>query len=628
MDVWLWVGFTSFILLMLGLDLGLLQRRPHVIGMKEAMAWFAAWTALALLFNVGVFFFHERGAEAGLEFFAGFLVEKSLSIDNVFVFILIFNYFHVPPAYHHKVLFWGIIGAIVLRIVFIIGGVALMERFHWSIYLFGAFLVATGIGMMRKKETHIAPEHNWVIRTFRRFFPVSERYENSRFFVWKDGRMWATPLFIVLLAIESSDIVFAADSIPAIFAITPDPFIVYTSNIFAMLGLRALYFAVSGFMQTFHLLHYGFASIITILGIKMLLSDVYKVPLSLSLALIVVILLMCVIVSLLRPRMADLKPMFERTERLGLIPFRRLLLIENVLDLGALKVRDAMCARSQVRCLGLDVPWEDNLMMMRTARLSRYPLVSGDSALPLGIVHVKDIMLRETSQPMTADQLKQLARPCRTVNEDLPLEEALLRFQRRYDQMGVVFNGQGEWTGIITIEDVLEEIVGRIGDEFDQARTGRSVSLADALSQGRIVLGLRAGSMREAIDEIIAHIPRGELPADPKIIAQIVLEREKAMPTYLGKGLAVPHGRFEHLDRPILAFARSDEGIPIEGSNERAELIFMLLTPSSMVRLQPRLLADIVDLFDSEYVTERLHKADTAEEVIEAIRDGQDVAVD
>ena len=265
---------------MLGLDLGLLQRRPHVIGMKEALAWFGVWTALALLFNVGILLFHERGTEAGLEFFAGFLVEKSLSIDNVFVFILIFNYFHVPPAYHHKVLFWGIVGAIVLRIVFIVGGLALMERFHWTIYLFGAFLLATGISMMRKKESHFAPENNWVIRTFRRFFPVTDRYENNRFFVRKDGRLWATPLFIVLLAIESSDIIFAADSIPAIFAITPDPFIVYTSNIFAMLGLRALYFAVSGFMQTFHLLHYGFASIITILGVKMLLSDVYKVPLS------------------------------------------------------------------------------------------------------------------------------------------------------------------------------------------------------------------------------------------------------------------------------------------------------------------------------------------------------------
>jgi tellurite resistance protein TerC len=234
----LWIGFSLFILLMLALDLGLFQRRPHVISMKEALAWFVVWTGLAILFNIGVVLFYERGPEAGLEFFTGFLVEKSLSIDNIFVFILIFNYFHVPPVYQHKVLFWGIVGAVVLRAGFIVGGLALMERFHWTIYLFGTFLLATGIGMMRRKETKYDPEKNWAIRNFRRFFPVTDRYEGNRFFTRKDGRLYATPLFLVLLAIESSDIIFAIDSIPAIFAITDDDFIVYTSNIFAMLGLR------------------------------------------------------------------------------------------------------------------------------------------------------------------------------------------------------------------------------------------------------------------------------------------------------------------------------------------------------------------------------------------------------
>ena len=193
-------------------------------------------------------------------------------------FLAIFGYFHVPETYQHKVLFWGIIGAIVLRAGFIVGGLALMERFHWTIYIFGLFLLGTGIVMMRKKESKYDPEKNLIIRNFRRFFPVTERYEWNRFFARKDGRLWATPLFIVLLAVESSDIIFAVDSIPAIFAITSDAFIVYTSNIFAMLGLRALYFAVSGFMQMFHFLHYGFASIIIILGGKMLLGDVFKVP--------------------------------------------------------------------------------------------------------------------------------------------------------------------------------------------------------------------------------------------------------------------------------------------------------------------------------------------------------------
>lgn len=235
--VWLWGGFTLFILAMLALDLGVFQRRPHAITTREAIGWFGFWVGLAMLFNVGVVFLYPRGGEAGLEFFTGFLVEKALSIDNVFVFILIFGYFHVPETYQHKVLFWGIIGAIVLRAGFIVGGLALMERFHWTIYIFGLFLLGTGIAMMRKKESKYDPEKNLIIRNFRRFFPVTDRYEGNRFFARKDGRLWVTPLFIVLLAVESSDIIFAVDSIPAIFAITSDAFIVYTSNIFAMLGL-------------------------------------------------------------------------------------------------------------------------------------------------------------------------------------------------------------------------------------------------------------------------------------------------------------------------------------------------------------------------------------------------------
>ncbi|HRJ73989.1 MAG TPA: TerC family protein, partial [Terrimicrobiaceae bacterium] len=330
----LWGGFTLFIVAMLALDLGVFQRKPHVISMREALTWFGLWTGLALLFNLGIVLFHDRGMQAGLEFFTGFLVEKSLSIDNIFVFILIFGYFRVPQLYQHKVLFWGIVGAITLRVIFIVGGLALMERFHWMIYLFGGFLLFTGITMMRRKDVPVNPEDNWVIRTFRRFFPVSDRYDGSRFFTRIDGRLAATPLFVVLLAVESSDIIFAVDSIPAIFAITQEPFLVYTSNVFAMLGLRALYFAVAGFMRMFHFLHYGFASIILILGVKMMISEFYKVPVALSLALILVILLVCVIVSLLRPRRGDLKLMFERPEKLGLLPFRRLLLIENIVDLG------------------------------------------------------------------------------------------------------------------------------------------------------------------------------------------------------------------------------------------------------------------------------------------------------
>ena len=624
----LWGGFTLFVLAMLALDLGIFQRRPHAVTTREALGWFGFWVGLAMLFNVGIIFFHPRGGEAGLEFFAGFLVEKALSIDNVFVFILIFGYFHVPEAYQHKVLFWGIIGAIVLRAGFIVGGLALMQRFHWTIYVFGLFLLGTGLAMMRKKDSKYDPEKNLIIRNFRRFFPVTDRYEGNRFFLRKDGRLWATPLFIVLLAVESSDIIFAVDSIPAIFAITSDAFIVYTSNIFAMLGLRALYFAVSGFMQMFHFLHYGFASIITILGVKMLLSDVFKVPIAFSLALIVFVLLMCVIVSLLRPRRADLKLMFERTERLGLIPFRRLLLIENIIDLGDLAVRDAMRKRSGVRTLRLDLPWAENLRLISETHYSRYPLLERDGAKPIGVIHVKNIPFAEATAEITRERLKKLARPCLEMREDFPLEDALARFQRRSEQIATVADSKGEWTGIITVEDVLEELVGKIGDEFDAERAEPSISLADALTPGHVILELRAESMPEAIQQIVASVPREELPADPQAIIEVVQQREATMSTYLGKGLAVPHGRLGDLDRPLLAFARSDEGIALDSTNERAELIFLLLTPSRMARIQPRLLADIVGLIESEYVADRLREASTPEEVIETIRAGQQVALD
>lgn len=393
--MWPWIGFLIFIVLMLALDLGLFHRRPHVIGMKEALAWFGFWIGLAVLFNIGIVLFHVRGLEAGLEFFTGFLVEKSLSIDNVFVFVLIFNYFQVPSVYQHKVLSLGIIGAIVLRLTFILGGLALLNRFHWTIYLFGAFLLATGLAMMFRKETEIDPGKNWAIRTLRRFVPVNEGFENASFFVRKSGRLCATPMLISLLAIETSDILFATDSIPAIFAITSDPFIVFTSNLFAMLGLRALYFAVQDFMKMFHFLNKGFALIITVLGVKMLISDIYELPVSFSLVLIVLILLSCVIASILRPRKADLKQLFERTEQLGLIPFRRLLLIENIIDLGERKVSGSMRCKSGVHVIRLDFPWSENLRMIRETRYSRYPLVERAGGKPIGILHVKNIPFAE-----------------------------------------------------------------------------------------------------------------------------------------------------------------------------------------------------------------------------------------
>lgn len=623
----LWGGFTLFILAMLALDLGVLQRKPHVIQPKEALGWFVFWVSLALLFNLGVFLFHDRGSQAGIEFFTAFLVEKSLSLDNIFVFILIFHYFRVPPAFQHKVLFWGIVGAIIMRAIFILLGLAFLAKFHWGIYLFGGFLFITGITMILKKDQHVDPGRNWLVRMGRFIFPITEDYEGNRFFSKKNGKLFITPLFLVLLAVESSDIIFAIDSIPAVFAITPDPFIVYTSNIFALLGLRALYFAISGFLNTFYFLHYGFASIIIILAIKMLLSEVYNLPIMISLALIIVIILICVIISLLRPRKADLKILFERLEHLKLISFRRLLMFENVIDLGEIKVKDSMQPLAQVRVIKLNVDWSENQRMIRESRFSRYPLLESEGHYPVGIIHIKSLLFLK-EKDINAAYIKSLARPNLFIQENLLLEEALTRFQRSYEQMAIVVNTHGQWTGIINLEDVLEEIVGRIGDEFDAARAGKFISLADALSPGRIIFDLEGNSLLAAIQNLLARIPATEFPVDSQTIIHAILERSATMPTFFGDGLAVPRGRIEGIDKPILAFARSLEGIPLDHNPKRAELIFLLLTPRGIARLQPQLLSDIIGLKDSDYVMERLRKTNSPEEVIEVLQAGQQVILD
>ena len=297
--IWFWVGFNLFVLAMLALDLGVFHRKAHEVRFKEAMAWTGVWVFLALSFNAAVY--HWWGAQAGLEFLTGYLIEKSLSIDNVFVFLLIFTYFKVPSKYQHEVLFWGILGALIFRAIFIAVGITLLEQFHWLVYIFGAFLVFTGVRLALEKDKEIHPERNPVLRLFRRIMPVTEQYEEGKFFVRKNGRTWATPLFVVLLVIETTDVIFAVDSIPAILAITKDPFIVYTSNVFAILGLRALYFALARIMRLFHHLHYGLAAILGFVGIKMILSDIYKIPIMVSLGFILSALALSIIASLLWP---------------------------------------------------------------------------------------------------------------------------------------------------------------------------------------------------------------------------------------------------------------------------------------------------------------------------------------
>lgn len=298
---WLWIGFNAFVLLMLALDLGVFHRKAHVVSFKESMAWTAVWIALAMLFNVWVWKYF--GAQKGLEFFTGYVIEKSLSVDNVFVFALLFSYFAVPQLYQHKVLFWGVLGALVMRAIMIVLGAALITKFSWIIYVFGVFLIITGIKMVVKKEEEIHPENNPVVRWFKRFMKVAPDFRGDRFFVRENGILMATPLFVVLLLVEVSDLIFAVDSIPAIFAVTKDPFIVYTSNVFAIMGLRSLYFALAGVMDKFHYLKIGLGFVLTFVGVKMLLGHTpWKIDTGLSLAVIVGILALSVIASLMRPK--------------------------------------------------------------------------------------------------------------------------------------------------------------------------------------------------------------------------------------------------------------------------------------------------------------------------------------
>ena len=624
LNVTIWGGFILFVLAMLAIDLGLFQRKRHVMSIKEALIWFAVWVGLAMLFNVGVFFFHPRGLDAGLEYFAGYVVEKSLSVDNIFVFVIIFTSFAVPRVSQHKVLMYGVLGAIVFRAIFIIGGYALLHRFHWMIYVFGLFLLVTGLRLLRKdeyEETH--PENSWIIRTFRGFSPITGRYDRDRLFTRENGRLVATPLFIALLAIESADIVFSVDSIPAVFAITPDPFIVFSSNIFAILGLRSLYFAVSGVLRSFYFLRYGFATILVILAAKMLLADVIRVPIALSLVLIVFILLLCVIISLLRPRRVDLKGFFARTARLGLISFRRLLMIENVIDHGDLPLRDVMRKRDDVHVLRLDAPWNDNLKTLREARYTRYPILDDDSPKPVGILHVKDLVVRNGAAQADSENLRQLARPALELRDDISVMEAIGRLRRRANDLGLVFNQRGEWIGIITLEDLVEQLVGEIDDDFlpDQAQ----FSVADALTPGRVLLEFDASSIHDAIPFVINAIPEQELPLGRQTIIHALTRRSEQMTNYLGRGVMVPHARLDQLEKSTVIFARPVGGFEVGIDHEHADLLFIMLTPSGTPAMQTHLLSHISRLIGSDYVLEQLKAAVTVEEVIETIRTGEQV---
>ena len=305
--VW-WLAFLGFVFVLLGLDLGVFHRRAHEVSVREALTWSAIWISLALAFNAGIYagwiggYAPELRERAAFEFFTGYIVEKSLSVDNVFVFALIFGYFHIPGKYQHRILFWGIIGALLMRAILIFADIALIQRFHPIIYVFGAIVIFSGIKMWSSGTPKVDPEHNPVLRLVRRLFPLTEQLDGQKFFVRRESGLAMTPLFAVLVFIEWSDVVFAVDSIPAILAISQDPFVVFTSNVMAMLGLRSLYFALAGILDRFHLLHYGLSALLVFIGLKMVLSDLIKIPVPVSLLVIGLILVISVVASMLFPK--------------------------------------------------------------------------------------------------------------------------------------------------------------------------------------------------------------------------------------------------------------------------------------------------------------------------------------
>jgi len=308
-----WVLFNLFVLAMLALDLGVFHRKNHVVQFREAMGWTLVWVSLAGIFAVFIFFFGHTlvghlgrpNSELSLEFITGYLIEESLSVDNLFVFLLIFRLFQVPAPYQHTVLIWGVVGALIMRAVFILAGIQLLNHFEWIIYIFGVILIYSGIKLFTQHDQKIEPEKNIILRGFRKLFPVTETFEDEKFFVRRDGIRYATPLAIVLIIIETTDLVFAADSIPAVLAVTREPFIVYTSNVFAIMGLRSLYFALAGMIETFHLLHYGLSLILVFIGVKMLISHYFKIPIGIALGVVAGVLLLSVVGSLVFPAKAQ-----------------------------------------------------------------------------------------------------------------------------------------------------------------------------------------------------------------------------------------------------------------------------------------------------------------------------------
>ena len=297
-ELYFWIGFIIFLVSMLAIDLGIFHRKTHTVTFKESLGWTIVWIGLAMLFSAIVYYW--KGSEKAIEFITGYVIELSLSVDNLFIFILVFSYFQVPQQYQHKVLFWGILGALIMRVIFIFAGVALITKFHWIIYVFGAIIIVSGIKMLFQKRKSIKPDKNIIIQLLKKTMPITSEYNGDKFFVRiQNGVLAATPLFVVLVFIEITDLIFAVDSIPAILAVTTDTFIVFTSNVFAILGLRSLYFALAGMLNLFRYLHIGLSFILIFIGLKMVFSDVYKIPIEYALVTVISILITSIGASLI-----------------------------------------------------------------------------------------------------------------------------------------------------------------------------------------------------------------------------------------------------------------------------------------------------------------------------------------
>jgi tellurite resistance protein TerC len=457
-DVVLWGLFGAVILGLLALDLGLLRRAAHVVTFREALGWSAVWITAALGFNVLIYFW--RGPEPAVEFLTGYLVEKALSVDQLFVFVLIFSHFRVPAQYQHTVLFWGIFGALVMRMLLIALGVTLIQAVQWVLAVFGAFLVFTAVRLLFHKDRPVRPEQNLLVRVARRFLPVSQEYAGSRFFIRPGGRLVATPLLLVLLVVETTDLIFALDSIPAILAITLDPFVVYTSNVFALLGMRSLYFALAGIIPFFHYLHHAFAGILAFAGAKMLLAEFYEIPDGAALGVVGGLLFVATVASVLRPRESQIEALLAQGTETGQFEKAEAELVGRIFHFSDRRVGSLMTPRPEVVWLDPRDSHEELARKISRAPDSQLPVARGGLDDVIGVVQAKDLLatlLRGADLDLVAAARRPLLVP-----EYLPALKALELFRQSHSDTALVVDEYGNVDGLVTLRDIAEAILGGV----------------------------------------------------------------------------------------------------------------------------------------------------------------------